>query len=169
MNLSLLTLCAIFAATSGFTISPPRGIATRINTRYQHRESSYPSWSLSSSTVDTHDSKNTDEESSSASPEELAALEMKNQEMKEVREELVTKYLSAGKSQEFAEQEVDEFLSDPERSEKFLEMRRYAKAQANELMGFESILILGGAFFLGLLGTVGGKYLAASGEVPIPL
>ena len=88
----------------------------------------------------------------------------------------MTKYLSAGKSQDYAEQEVDKFLSDPDRSEKYLDMRRYAKAQANEFMGFESIVVVGGAFFLGMMGTVGGKYLSAykelypgSGEGPIPL
>ena len=75
--------------------------------------------------------------------------------------ELVQRYVSAGKSEEFAEQEVDKFLSDPERSEKFLEMRRYSKAQAEELLGFESILFVGGGFFLGLMGTVGFKYLSA--------
>ncbi len=88
--------------------------------------------------------------------------------------ELIQKYISAGKSREFAEEEVDEFLSDPERSEQFLDMRRYAKAQANELMGFETVFVIGGAFFLGLLGNVGVKYFAAYREVfpnhdgPIP-
>jgi hypothetical protein len=89
--------------------------------------------------------------------------------------ELVQKYLSAGKSREFAEEEVDKFLSDPERSEQYLEMRRYAKAQANELMGFETVLVIGGSFVLGLVGNVGLKYLLAYKEVfpnhdgPIPL
>jgi len=93
---------------------------------------------------------------------------------KEVTMELVAKYVSAGKSQEYAQQEVDKFLSDPERSEKYLDMRRYAKAQANELMGFESILVIGGAFALGLTGNVLIKYISAykqvypSGDGPIP-
>lgn len=88
--------------------------------------------------------------------------------------ELIGKYLSAGKSQEYAEQEVDKFLSDPDRSEKYLDMRRYAKAQADELMGFESIFVIGGAFLLGLTGNVMIKYIAAykevypSGDGPIP-
>lgn len=88
--------------------------------------------------------------------------------------ELVAKYVSAGKSQEYAQQEVDKFLSDPERSEQFLDMRRYAKAQANELMGFESTLVIFGAFFLGLSGNVLFKYLSAykdlhpDGNGPIP-
>jgi hypothetical protein len=88
--------------------------------------------------------------------------------------ELIAKYLSAGKSQEYAEQEVDKFLSDPDRSEKYLDMRRYAKAQADELMGFESIFVIGGAFLLGLTGNVVIKYISAykevypSGDGPIP-
>lgn len=88
--------------------------------------------------------------------------------------ELVAKYVSAGKSQEYAQQEVDKFLSDPERSEQFLDMRRYAKAQANELMGFESILVIFGAFFLGLSGNVLFKYISVykelhpDGNGPIP-
>ncbi len=79
--------------------------------------------------------------------------------------ELIQKYLSAGKSREYAEEEVDKFLSDPDRSEKYLDMRRYAKAQANELMGFESVMVIGGAFFLGLFGQVGMKYFMAYKEV----
>lgn len=82
-------------------------------------------------------------------------------EIKEVRFELVQKYVSAGKSTQYAEEEVDKFLSDPDRSEKYLEMRRYAKAQADELMGFETVFIIGGAFFLGLMGNVGVKYFLA--------
>lgn len=82
-------------------------------------------------------------------------------EIKEVRFELVQKYVSAGKSTQYAEEEVDKFLSDPDRSEKYLEMRRYAKAQAEELMGFETVFIVGGAFFLGLMGNVGVKYFLA--------
>ncbi len=74
---------------------------------------------------------------------------------------MVQKYVAAGKTQEFAEQEVDKFLSDPERSEKYLEMRRYAKAQSEAMMGFESPLFIGGGFLLGLLGTVGLNYLSA--------
>lgn len=53
-------------------------------------------------------------------------------------------------------------------------MRRYAKAQADELMGFESIFVIGGAFFLGLGGNVLIKYISAykdvypDGNGPIP-
>jgi len=92
----------------------------------------------------------------------------------EVREQLVEKYLSLGRSQEYAESEVDNFLNDPNRSQKFLEMRRYAKSQQDAAMGFENILMYGGAFFLGLLGDGIFKYFAAYKEIypdhngPIP-
>lgn len=94
--------------------------------------------------------------------------------IQEVKAELVAKYVAAGKSEEYAQQEVDKFLSDPDRSEKYLDMRRYAKAQADELMGFESIFVIGGAFFLGLGGNVLIKYISAykdvypDGNGPIP-
>jgi hypothetical protein len=74
---------------------------------------------------------------------------------------MIQKYLSFGKSREDAEAEVDKFLSDPERSQQYLEMRRYANAQKNELMGFEGFLTIGGGFLLGLVGTVGVKYFSA--------
>ena len=74
---------------------------------------------------------------------------------------MIQKYLSFGKSRDEAEGEVDTFLSDPERSQQYLEIRRYANAQKNELMGFESVLTIGGAFVLGLMGTVGMKYFNA--------
>ena len=85
---------------------------------------------------------------------------LKSKEIQEVREELIFKYVKLGKGQEEAEREVDKFLSDPEQSEQYLEMRRYAKAQADEL-GPELILQLGGAFALGLGATVIPKYISA--------
>ena len=85
---------------------------------------------------------------------------LKSAEIQEVRQELLMKYVQLGKSPEDAEREVDNFLSDPEQSEQYLEMRRYAKAQADEL-GFELYLQLGGAFLIGLAATVLPKYISA--------
>jgi len=92
--------------------------------------------------------------------EELALERMRSEEIQQVRIELIQKYVELGKDQELAESEVDKFLSDPEQSEKFLEMRRYAKAQQEEV---DSGLLfqLGGAFFIGLFFTVLPKYLAS--------
>lgn len=98
--------------------------------------------------------------------------ELDSKEVQEVRNELIQKYLSLGRTMEYAEMEVDKFLSDPERSSQFLEMRRYAKA--NNDLGFEFIFQLGGAFLLGLSGNVAVKYFAAykdvypDGSGPIP-
>lgn len=190
---SVLTLFAIFQATSGFSVAPQRSLSSRAI-----RESRT---AFATSTIDTNEAST---EESTLSPEESMNLQLKAREMevsqsvvltndysnfdyahlyafthlyvfthllmtsynthwtfKDVRMELVQKYVSAGKSHEYAEQEVDKFLSDPERSEQYLDMRRYAEAQQNELMGFESIFVIGGAFFVGLMGNVGMKYLSA--------
>mmetsp|Transcript_27861 Transcript_27861/g.42182 ORF Transcript_27861/g.42182 Transcript_27861/m.42182 type:complete len:168 (+) Transcript_27861:154-657(+) len=84
--------------------------------------------------------------------------QLQSSEIQEVRKEMVAKYVSFGKTLEDAEREVDKFLSDPEQSLQYLEMRQYAKSQ--ELMGSnaESMFLLIGAFFLGLAGTVAIKY-----------
>lgn len=100
----------------------------------------------------------------SPSKEELDALwtqGLTTDEVQQVRQELVAKYLQLGRSHEFAEREVDEFLSDRERSEKYLEMRAYAKGSAGAGFSTELVVQLGLAFFLGLGGNVAVKYWAA--------
>lgn len=84
---------------------------------------------------------------------------MQSDQVQEVRSELISKYVSQGSTVEFAEVEVDQFLSDPERSLEYMEMRRYAKEQ-NEL-GFEGALQYGAFFLIGLLGNVGVNYYTA--------
>jgi hypothetical protein len=71
--------------------------------------------------------------------------------MQDVRYELIQKYVAQGVSQETAEQEVDLFLEDTERSQQYLEMRMYAQLQADDL-GVEFGLQVLGAFVLGFLG-----------------
>ena len=73
-------------------------------------------------------------------------------QLKEVRQQLIEKYLSLGRSQEYAEVEIDNFLNDQSRSQKFLEMRKYVKSQQDASMGFENLFLYGGAFLFGLLG-----------------
>mmetsp|Transcript_32763 Transcript_32763/g.50832 ORF Transcript_32763/g.50832 Transcript_32763/m.50832 type:complete len:161 (+) Transcript_32763:148-630(+) len=80
--------------------------------------------------------------------------------LEEVRLELVQKYLAQGITQEEAEQEVDVFLADKDRSEKYLEMRMYAAAQADDL-GLGLGLQLVGGFLIGFIGIVGPKYFQA--------
>lgn len=83
-----------------------------------------------------------------------------SQLMTEVRAELVQKYLAQGYSQETAEKEVEIFLSDRERSEKYIEMRMYAAAQADDLGLGLGLQLLGG-FLVGFVGIVGPKYYQA--------
>jgi len=87
------------------------------------------------------------------------SAQLQSDQVQEVRSELISKYVSQGSTVEFAEVEVDQFLSDPERSLEYMEMRRYAKEQ-NEL-GFEGALQYGAFFLIGLLGNVGVNYYTA--------
>ena len=80
---------------------------------------------------------------------------------KEIRQELIDKYLSLGRTYEYAETEIDEFLSDPSRSQKYLDMRKYVKSQQDASMGFENFLFYAGAFVFGLLGDFIFKYIAS--------
>jgi hypothetical protein len=80
--------------------------------------------------------------------------------LKEVRLELVQKYLDQGVPQDVAEQEVDIFLQDKERSEKYLEMRTYAALQVDDLGLGLGLQLLGG-FLIGFIGIVGPKYYQA--------
>mmetsp|Transcript_9158 Transcript_9158/g.13290 ORF Transcript_9158/g.13290 Transcript_9158/m.13290 type:complete len:181 (+) Transcript_9158:202-744(+) len=104
----------------------------------------------------------TEADSNSEEPDGIWSEQLESQEFTEVREELVNKYLELGRSLEYAEAEVTEFLSDRDRSEKFIEMRRYAKAQADYGMGLGPLISV---FFIGLLGNVGAKYFFAYKEV----
>ena len=60
---------------------------------------------------------------------------------------MVQKYVELGKKREEALVEVDRFLSDPEQSHPYLEMRRSAKSQ--ELVGPEFFVQLLGSFAIG--------------------
>ena len=75
--------------------------------------------------------------------------------------ELIDKYLELGRSKEFAENEVDNFLADRERSEKFLDMRRIAKEAEIGAFSPQVGLQLGLAFILGLVLNVISRYWAA--------
>lgn len=72
---------------------------------------------------------------------------LQSTEIQQVRCELVQKYVELGKTQEEAQVEVDRFLSDPEQSHPYLEMRRSAKSQ--ELVGPEFFVQLLGSFAVG--------------------
>jgi len=51
--------------------------------------------------------------------------------MMEIRSELIDKYIEHGLPLSYAEDEVDAFLSDKERSTKYIEMRLYSLSQAD--------------------------------------
>ena len=63
--------------------------------------------------------------------------QMSTEEVLEIRNELIQKYLSIGRSQEYAEAEVDEFIRDEKRSAKYFDMKRYARKEGG-VMGFET-------------------------------
>lgn len=166
-------VCSLLLATmaNGFTSVPTSFIAqTSTLPTIAHRAASMDS------KTDEKDQTSADSDTPEETPDPAAvwALQLESEEVQEVRAELVQKYLSLGRTQEYAEREVDEFLSDPERSQQFLEMRRYANAQAEELMGFEIWIQLFGAFALGLGGQSAFKYyhayrsVYAPGEGPLP-
>lgn len=72
-----------------------------------------------------------------------------------LRYELIQNYLAQGVvSQETAEQEVDLFLQDTERSQQYLEMRMYAQLQQADDVGVdvEFGFQLFAAFVLGFMG-----------------
>lgn len=77
--------------------------------------------------------------SSSINMEEydIQHAQMSTEEVLEIRNELIQKYLSFGRSQEHAEAEVDEFLRDEKRSAKYFDMKRYARKEGG-VMGFET-------------------------------
>jgi hypothetical protein len=118
----------------------------------------------------TSDFASSDVDASSTSSTE----QLDDKLLEEVRLELVQKYLAQGITQEEAEKEVDVFLADKDRSEKYLEMRIYASAQADDL-GFGLGLQLIGGFLIGFIGIAGPKYFQAYqaansvADVPNPL
>ena len=80
----------------------------------------------------------------------------RNQDTKErvkldtIRNELIQKYINLGHSEDYATNEVNYFLEDPERSAQYVEMRRIAMARGNDL-GIEMWVQFGGAFLFGWL------------------
>lgn len=68
---------------------------------------------------------------------DIQHAQMSTEEVLEIRNELIQKYLSIGRSQEYAEAEVDEFLRDEKRSAKYFDMKRYARTEGG-VMGFET-------------------------------
>ena len=74
-----------------------------------------------------------------------------------VRNDLIERYTTAGHLREKAEIEVDNFLRDRSRSEKFLDMRKMALEQEVGQWSPELGLWLGLAFMAGMVGNVAPK------------
>mmetsp|Transcript_4358 Transcript_4358/g.6377 ORF Transcript_4358/g.6377 Transcript_4358/m.6377 type:complete len:199 (-) Transcript_4358:217-813(-) len=180
--LCCLAVASAFAPTSTSFRPVPRvpatatSIITTTTITTTNQASSFRRTPSSTSTISLAfaSSTNTLDSPTGTVSDEDALLAAQKLEVQEMRNEMVQKYVKAGKPREDAEVEVDKFLSDPERSEKYLDMRRYAKAQSDAMMGFESPLFIFGGFFLGLMGTVGLNYVSAYKQIypnhdgPIP-
>jgi hypothetical protein len=93
--------------------------------------------------------------------QELWLQELQSEEVKKVRRELVQKYVGMGKSAEFAEREVDAFLSDPNKAQPFLEMRLTALKKAYDDMGLGILVQTVTIFFFCLFATIGLQYYTA--------
>lgn len=85
-----------------------------------------------------------------------------------IRTELVSKYLTLGRSQLDAVAEVDAFLDDEERSGEYIEMRRCAASAREEAMGFEDAVMYLGAFCAGALVDVALRLAAEHLDVSVP-
>jgi len=169
MKLSILsTLLLSITTASAFTLSSPTSSIISSSSKsissqhqqhqyQQQHEQQHQQSKLAAAAIEADAQSMSDEDKLIL--EEEWRVQLQSAQVQEVRMELIEKYLSAGREMEFAETEVDKFLSDPERSLKYLEMRSYAKRQ-NE-MGFEGIFQLGAAFAIGLVGNVGIKYFTA--------
>jgi hypothetical protein len=184
---TILILTTIFNATNAFTVYSP-DTRTTLSTGTSTITTSSTGLatatrrsktSLGLATAEISDGKNNsriglDLDQSDMSPEESWQEYLQSREVQEVKEQLIQKYLSLGRSQEYAEKEIDTFLNDKSRSQKFLEMRKYVKSQQNASLGFENFFFYGGAFFVGLLGDATFKYILQYQELypqhngPIP-
>mmetsp|Transcript_276 Transcript_276/g.367 ORF Transcript_276/g.367 Transcript_276/m.367 type:complete len:165 (-) Transcript_276:270-764(-) len=156
---AVLILSIIFNTSNSFTIRPSSLPQLAATSRDSLRR---PKPALYLSTTEMNTGKNNslaNDLNVELSQEESWQVYLQSSEVQEVREQLIEKYLSLGRSQEYAEVEIDKFLNDPERSRKFLEMRKYVKSQKDASMGFENFFLYGSAFFFGLLGDMIFKYI----------
>lgn len=86
--------------------------------------------------------------------------QLQTPQIQHVREEMLQKYISFGKSAETAEREVDAFLRDRERAQPFIEMRQYAKRKFDD-MGLEIVFQTIAITLVCLFTSLGLQYHAA--------
>mmetsp|Transcript_39552 Transcript_39552/g.55736 ORF Transcript_39552/g.55736 Transcript_39552/m.55736 type:complete len:175 (-) Transcript_39552:375-899(-) len=172
MRIDISTICALLLVSGANGFAAPYRRSQHSNSLTAVRSAAKESESTESA-AEGDTPQDNDAETAAVQEHEAWMEQVQSEEIQEVRAELIYKYVQLGKGQEEAENEVDKFLSDPEQSKQYLEMRRYAKAQADEL-GPELVLQLGGAFVIGLSATVIPKYISAyksvypDGNGPIP-
>jgi len=159
MKLSIISILLLATTTArAFTVTTPTALSSRTPpSPLQQQQQRKRQPKLAAAAIEADELAMSDEDRLKL--EEEWRVQLQSDQVQEVRTELIEKYLSKGRDMEFAEKEVDKFLSDPERSLQYLEMRDYAKSQ-NEL-GFEGVAQLGAAFAIGLIGNVGVKYFTA--------
>jgi len=82
--------------------------------------------------------------------------------MEELRQELIAKYIAAGRSLT-AETEVDTFLRDTQRSDEYIQMKLRAKEESE--LGFEEFIRYAIAFSFGVLYSLAANYYLDLHEV----
>ncbi len=92
--------------------------------------------------------------------DQLWEEQLKTPQIQQVRDEMLQKYISLGKSADRAEREVDAFLRDRERAQPFIEMRQYAKRKFDD-MGLEIVFQTATITFFCLFTTLALQYHAA--------
>lgn len=92
--------------------------------------------------------------------DQLWEEQLQTPQIQQVRDEMLQKYISLGKSTETAEREVDAFLRDRQRAEPFVEMRQYAKRKFDD-MGLEIVFQTLSITLFCLFVTLGFQYHAA--------
>jgi hypothetical protein len=145
---------SLATTTDAFTIQQPgRALVStsRLSTTASLENGGKANAAAAAAAAAAAGSKMTAMEVSPTSPTISWVDQLKAPLMQDVRSELIQKYVAQGVSQDTAEQEVDWFLQDTERSQQYLEMRMYAQLQADDF-GVEYGLQVLGAFLLGFLG-----------------
>lgn len=140
----ILSLLCFIASVAAFTI--PR----------QGRPNAAAKFLAVSSSVNSKDSPSSFgveslDASSAVSSSSWSVRRLGSKLVEEIKQELLAKYTERGVSAAQAEQEIEVFLSDHERSEKYLEMRVTAQAKADDL-GLGNVLEFIVGFLAGFLG-----------------
>lgn len=86
--------------------------------------------------------------------------QLSSPQIQQVRNEILQKYISLGKSSRVAECQVDAFLRDREKAQPFIEMRQQAKRNFDD-MGLETAVQTTVIFVTCLVTTIGLQYYSA--------